>query len=525
LTEQSDKELFAALLDSVYLSFPERGRYYSYSPHYKYGCGYDIKDLNGDGTDELILLNADYTVVALFTFSNAKPVLLGNYHPRNTCWIDGEGRIHVDSQGSSTDVHHQIYRLDANASSLTLLEEYGSDTILFPSTHYYQVVNGQKKRITEENYKALVLQHGTYNGLSGKEATAEYAGLSFTRIFEESEIAMEMYAAALEGTVWVYSNYTSFRLKNWTKPDGTAPLREAETLAHAYVDVDQDGVNELLIEIDYGETVLLRYSNGQLSLHTFASPRSFNEDGTYSWTDNGQSPEYGERRICFENNEMRSKELWRIVNEGEPNARYYIEGRSVTAEEMQIYRASNQKNKLTFSPLDAAWKNKVSPAQALEIAKDYWKELDPVGNDYIIARSINSSTSLYEYVFVIRRWVEDHYSVFDEIWIDVNTGTVTSPVFSDGKGEKDRITPEEAKQLAESHWGFSDGYTVVQGNTTKVYCISVVGIFYEHCYYIKCEVYAYWNEDYENGGEHYNVQAYGDLFLDIFTGEEIYLGK
>ncbi len=507
LTEPADKELFAALLESVYLSFPERGAYYSYSPHYKYDCGYAIKDLNGDGVDELILLNADYTVVAIFSTSNGKPVLLGSYHPRNSCWLDWDGRIHVNGNSGSMYFCHQIYKIADGGASLSLLTEYGADSLLFPFTYYYQVVNGQKTRISEEDYIALERQHNTYNGLSGKEATAEYAGLSFTRIFEESEIAMEMYAAALEGKIKVSSRNDRY-LEDWETPTERLPLREAEHLGYAYLDVDGDGMNELLI--DCGGTLLLRYNERKVWVYSFSDYSYFHADGSYFHNTSPQNSLYGECKIRFYGGEMVSQVVWETNG-----TESFIAGEPVTAEELQSYLEATPKTRLTYTPLEVAWKNKVTPTEALEIAKVYWEDYTPEETGYTIERVSNSIAPPNSYVFIIRRWVEDHYSTFDEIWIDASTGEVRHPFVSDGKGE---ILPEQAKQIAASYWDITDGFEEGACGTTLVHRVKVIGL-YNQWYYVVWDIYSYLNEDYENGGEPYHVQTHKELFVNIYTGD------
>ena len=56
-------EIFVNLYSSVMLFYPGRGESNGESPHYKIGCGYALKDLNGDGVDELVLLNNEYYII------------------------------------------------------------------------------------------------------------------------------------------------------------------------------------------------------------------------------------------------------------------------------------------------------------------------------------------------------------------------------------------------------------------------------------------------------------------------------
>ena len=99
LSNNMEIEWFLDFYQSAYLLFPGRGKDDFASPRYKYQCGYAIKDLNGDGVDELVLLNSDYTIVAIFSMVGGKPVMFGNYNESNYAWIDGDGRINEIEKG------------------------------------------------------------------------------------------------------------------------------------------------------------------------------------------------------------------------------------------------------------------------------------------------------------------------------------------------------------------------------------------------------------------------------------------
>jgi len=65
--------------------------------HGNYNVGYDEIDLNGDGQDELVLLNENYSIKAIFTKKNGVPVLLDAFS-YETCWLDDQGMIHIDRE-------------------------------------------------------------------------------------------------------------------------------------------------------------------------------------------------------------------------------------------------------------------------------------------------------------------------------------------------------------------------------------------------------------------------------------------
>ena len=259
-------------------------------------------------------------------------------------------------------------------------------------------------------------------------------------ILSHAERAMQMYEAALKNEIRVCEtdieewNY----LKDCKTPYNRIPLcelGELERMGYVYIDIDGDLINELII--DCGDTLILRYYEGTIYVYpfTFRQLYNLNTDGSYYWNHTGQDFEYGEKQMYFEGAELKAKELYRIVNDGEPNAEYYVEGKPVTQEELQKYIEDNPKTQLVFSPLEVSWLNKISRVGAVLLAQEYWYPLggeDKTG--YIIGPGDNSLAPSHVYVVLMRRFVLDHWSTIDEIWIDKNTGEAIIPYVSDGKG-------------------------------------------------------------------------------------------
>ncbi len=255
------------------------------------------------------------------------------------------------------------------------------------------------------------------------------------RATSKAEIAMQMYEAVLKNELKVIDPDTNefHYLKDCKTPYNRISLCELGSMSYVYMDVDGDLINELVINC--GDSLILRYYEGLVYVYpfTFRNMSSLNTDGSYGWNHTGQNFEYGENKIAFDGTELKPKEIWRIVNDGEPNAEYYIDGKQVTQKELLKYCEDNPKTKVEFSPLEVSWLNKISYAEALALAREYWEHLDIEENGYIVERGTNSSATSSVYVFVIRRYVMDHYSTFDEIWIDKNTGEAIVPYISDGK--------------------------------------------------------------------------------------------
>ena len=102
ITDPQEKKFFGAFLYEAYKHHAGKDKKDCFSPIYKLTWGYAQKDLNADGADELILLNEDYTVIAIFSYADGKPTVIGGLNESypyqrptlENCWIDGDGYIY-----------------------------------------------------------------------------------------------------------------------------------------------------------------------------------------------------------------------------------------------------------------------------------------------------------------------------------------------------------------------------------------------------------------------------------------------
>lgn len=105
----------------------------------------------------------------------------------------------------------------------------------------------------------------------------------------------------------------------------------------------------------------------------------------------------------------------------------------MTEAELTEYINSLQQTKVTFSPFDFE-SSKLSLEESQKVAENYWSRYEIEKNGYIVQEGWNDWAPSHLYVFVIRWFVIDHYSTFDEIWINPYTGEAIVPYSSDGKG-------------------------------------------------------------------------------------------
>ena len=421
ITDTREKDLFSQLLISTYLFYPGRGQADSDSPHYQQSCGYAIQDLNGDYYNELILMNEDGSIIAVFSRSNGNAFLLGNFSPRKSCRIDSQGRLHEYGSNGADSFSHGIYSIvhENYEPSLRLIAELGADGSEWIDgvavTTYYKLENNERIRISEAEFHELEEQYRTPADFQ------EAAGLAFSPLFAPPE---ELFTAALKNEIRVCLKVGEgfSYLKYCETPYSRILFSELRNLQYAKVDLDGDTVNELVV--DCGDTLILRYHMGRICLYTFPFRDLYhlNTDGSYSWNQNSQDFAYGESQLLFEGDQLRKKELWKIVNDGSPNAEFYVDGKQVTQEEILKYFEENPKTKVEFSPFEATWEGKISPEEALQIADAYWGHvdggMDRAGGKTMIERlSISEEPNPFSPFYRIV-WQTEYYYHWEEGWED-----------------------------------------------------------------------------------------------------------
>ncbi len=236
IANKTEKEMFDKLFMSSYLFYPGRGAEDRTSPHYKLSAGYAIMDLNGDGVDELVILNADYVVGAIFSLADGKPILLRNYQPRDRAWIDANGWIHENGSSGADHSTNAVYKLVSakGGPTLELVAEFGTNGHEWIDgedvTQYYKIVNGEWVDITKDEHDALEEQYGEYLSVEdGAERTKNESGLVFTALFTQADIDAELEAALTpEDALRIASEY-------WNVEDGFTEGAAGTTIVHRIV--------------------------------------------------------------------------------------------------------------------------------------------------------------------------------------------------------------------------------------------------------------------------------------------------
>ncbi len=162
-----------------------------------YGIGYDIHDLNGDGTDELILLNETYSVLAILTVRDGAPALISTVAET----IDANGRFSA-VQYAPDHRNGQQYCLWEIADGrrrpvICVQSEYDDFNHKYSDMRYYTIDRGRKIPITEEEFTELATQTRDLvpDGYTSKEYTRAVSGLDFTPLFQREPVSLDTAAA------------------------------------------------------------------------------------------------------------------------------------------------------------------------------------------------------------------------------------------------------------------------------------------------------------------------------------------
>ena len=298
--------------------------------------GYAFCDLNKNGNDEMLLLLDDYTVLAIFSFADGKPILLDKYWNRKKCAIEADGTIQVYGSGGADTFSFSIYEIAKDDTELLLLEEYGADghdpdTLV---TRYYKISNGSKTPITVLEY-AAALSQGTDSSIENlAEHTRENADFEFVpleldhkKVFEKI-LNYEMKITSADKYLWEL--YFSF---------GINSIGSFESVEICFLDMDGDGIEEFLLRSDIKDHIILRYHNGTVCLYEYSYKEMGRvyDDGSFSWSSptylEDYSHQYGISTLSFHEDSARVSSLYTIF-EGENESYFTISGKLASKNEL-----------------------------------------------------------------------------------------------------------------------------------------------------------------------------------------------
>ena len=496
LESSAQAEPFRKILQAAYSFYPyddkngdvitfERLNYFRYD---------DKTDLNGDGSPELVLLTEDYEVLAIYSYSKRRvdsygdhvsyyyhdPVLLATFTPKEGCWIDSEGRIHVNTYYHSLHNRHAVYEIAQGGKKMNKIVEYGQETTYgSQSMYYYGIVDGKKTHMTQKEFDALNSQYGKYlTPAERAEATREQSGLNtlylyyfYGREFPEAKFRPVFNC---EKQVLVEKTGEYIFLKDYVPVAGGVQLPKCDVLRYVYYDVDDDEIHEAVIDCGEAQFVLT-YDKGLVTLKEISNER---------WQ------EIENDMICY------------------------------------IF---------SICPLSAPWReDDLSREEIQAIAGDIWSiedgESTGACGTLIVYRVIVSEEPNEEgYYLVTLR--EEHYhrcefeccpkdgSEYHLTWsrderymlIHERTGEIW---------ENATLSPSKAQRIACEYWGVADGQVIVGLNKTFVLhtivkeSISLTDDFY----YVIMQVEHYEGDAYQNGEEPQKVEELHRIYIHKHDG-------
>ncbi len=190
-SDNESYDLFNTLLLSVIWERPTKTHFGSqYAENGENAFGYAVKDLNRDGTKEMILLTDTYKILAVFTVRNQKAVLLSDTYG---VWIDKDGRIYSsESLGGVVDRDGELFRYELQNGALVLTAGVGFTVNAYLEKEgWYTFENSRRVSISKEEgerlYQELDVCHR--QGLSPEEYVKTLSGISFTPLFERATLS------------------------------------------------------------------------------------------------------------------------------------------------------------------------------------------------------------------------------------------------------------------------------------------------------------------------------------------------
>ena len=150
--------------------------------------GYDLIDLNGDGTDELLILDEDYNIKAIFTQKDGVPVMWKAF-TYGVCWLDEKGLIHVDDE----DLRYSLYEFTQSG-------EFDLVYSIFATPNGRCLTrNGKTEKITLKEYLEWADGYCVYpEYVEPNEYTRAVSDLTYTPLTQPTEDPVQ----AAVGKTW-----------------------------------------------------------------------------------------------------------------------------------------------------------------------------------------------------------------------------------------------------------------------------------------------------------------------------------
>lgn len=157
--------------------------------------GYAKKDINGDGTNELIFTESTLDIVAIFTVKNSEvDPLITREHLDFLIWLDENGLIRAQElivEGQyMTGINYLVYEI----SEGNLKERIAIGCDAWKQGDWHKIEDNQKISISKEEWSALYSQYDICPfGWDEREYTKNYADLTVISLLETAAPEVKSY--------------------------------------------------------------------------------------------------------------------------------------------------------------------------------------------------------------------------------------------------------------------------------------------------------------------------------------------
>ncbi len=204
----------------------------------KNAFGYARRDLNGDGTEELILLTDLYEILAVFTVKDGKAVFLKD---TAGAWIGEDGLLRKEnSTGGTFDRDGEVFVWELRDGALQSRIALGYVVGLYLQKEgWYRIEGNSKIALSKEEGEALYAQYDVLpKGYCNEEYTKAYASLAFVPLFDRT--------VATDGHV---NTFTNIRFISSHSLTVSAVKGDTVDFTLRFVVVEGEGANAVAHEI------------------------------------------------------------------------------------------------------------------------------------------------------------------------------------------------------------------------------------------------------------------------------------
>ncbi len=160
--------------------------------------GYAKKDINNDGTEELIFAESTLDIVAIFTVKNGEAVtLITQEDPNSLIWLDANGLIRMEQlvmEGQYL-VGRKYLVYEISEGALKPQVAIGCDAM--KSSDWHKVENQQQNSVSKEEWNELYAKYDICPlGWDEREYTKNHAGLTILPLLEAAVPKIQTYKLA-----------------------------------------------------------------------------------------------------------------------------------------------------------------------------------------------------------------------------------------------------------------------------------------------------------------------------------------